>query len=225
MIELERRGAVAVISMTNGENLFNRASLERWHEILDELAAETGPLAVVTTGTGKFYSNGLDLDWLRARSRPWDDLLAEVHRLFGRILGFPAITLAAINGHAFAGGAVLAAAHDVRIMREDRGYWCLNEVDIGLSLSDPMLEVLGARLPWSAVQQATLTGRRFTATDALQAGIITATAASDGVLSGAIEYAESMLTKHRRVIARHKKRLFEHALTACGCLPAGANDH
>ena len=66
----------------------------------------------------------------------------EVHRIFGRILAFPGITVAAINGHAFAAGAMFATAHDFRVMRDDRGYWCLPEVDLGLPLTPAMTAVI-----------------------------------------------------------------------------------
>ena len=137
--------------MHDGENRFNHDSVARWHEVLDELQASEGPLAVVTTGEGKFYSNGLDLDWMSANGDAAGAMVADVHRLFGRVLGFPAITIAAINGHAFAGGAMLATAHDFLVMRDDRGFWCLPEVDLGLPLTDAMHAVITAKLPITQV--------------------------------------------------------------------------
>ena len=73
--------------------------------------------------------------------------IEEVHRLLGRVLGFPAYTVAAVNGHAFAGGAMLACAHDQIIMRADRGYWCLPEVDLGLPLTPAMYATVAAHVP------------------------------------------------------------------------------
>jgi len=72
MIEIERTGAVWIIRMDNGENRFNRDSVDRLHGHLDEIERQPGPLAVVTTGQGKFYSNGLDLDWM-AQAGPWSE--------------------------------------------------------------------------------------------------------------------------------------------------------
>ena len=64
----------------------------------------------------------------RARAAPRSaPTSTRVHRLFARVLAFPRITVAAINGHAFAGGGMLALAHDFRVMRSDRGYFCLPE--------------------------------------------------------------------------------------------------
>ena len=89
--------------------------------LLDELEPIEGPFALVTTGAGKFYSNGLDLDWVLGEGATDAAFLSDVERLLLRILDLPAITVAAVNGHAFAAGAMLATAHDVVIMREDRG--------------------------------------------------------------------------------------------------------
>src|SRR3954467_3293959 len=98
MIEVEQRGDVRVLHMRNGENRFNWDSIRALHAALDEIEAVEGPVALVTTGDGKFFSNGLDLDWLMGGAE--EDItgfLPEVHRLLGRVLGFPAATVAAVN--------------------------------------------------------------------------------------------------------------------------------
>lgn len=216
MIQLERRGNVCVITMNDGENRFNRDSISRWHAALDEAEAVDGPLALVTTGTGKFYTNGLDLDWLLAAGDDARGFIDDVQRLLGRVLGFPAFTVAAVNGHAFAAGAMLASAHDAIVMRDDRGYWCLPEVDLGLPLSPAMLAVVAAHVPEPALRDAALTGRRFDAAAALAAGIATETAPEAGVLDRAIALAESVATKSRDVIREHKRLLYGDALRLCG---------
>lgn len=144
MIELETHGSVRILRMDDGENRFNRHSVDALHGALDEVEAVEGPCALVTTGSGKFFSNGLDLDWLGAGDGT-EGFLGDVHRLFGRVLGLDVYTVAAVNGHAFAAGAMLASAHDQVIMREDRGYWCLPEVDLGLPLTPAMYATVAAR--------------------------------------------------------------------------------
>src|SRR5690606_13886824 len=123
VIDIEREGDVAVVRWRDGEHRFNRASVDRWHEVLDELEATEGPLAVVIVGEGKFFSNGLDLDAFAADPEGAGAVVDDVHRLFGRLLLFPAYTVAALNGHTFAGGAMLACCADLRVMRQERGYW------------------------------------------------------------------------------------------------------
>src|SRR3954471_10566171 len=146
--------------MREGENRFNRTFVDAFHAALDEVVAVDGPLALVAVGEGKFFSNGLDLDWIASAADP-EAFMASVHRLFGRLLLFPAYTVAALNGHTFAAGAMLSTAFDHRIMRSDRGYWCLPEVDIGLALTDGMTATVTARLPAPAAADAMLTGRRY----------------------------------------------------------------
>ena len=64
MTALEADGHVRVLRLDDGENRFNRASIDALHAALDEVAAVVGPVALVTVGSGKFFSNGLDLEWL-----------------------------------------------------------------------------------------------------------------------------------------------------------------
>ncbi len=216
MIELESRGPVQVVRLVDGENRFNRTSIDAWHATLDQLEASEGPLAVVTTGTGKFFSNGLDLDWLGTPGTDATGFIDDVHRLLGRILGFGAMTVAAVNGHAFAGGAMLASAHDHLVMRADRGYWCLPEVDLGLPLTEAMYATVAAHLPPPTLRTAALTGRRYTGVEAVEAGIADQVADEDEVLDQAVALAAALADKDRRVIAAHKRLLYRAALEACG---------
>ncbi|HXQ61868.1 MAG TPA: enoyl-CoA hydratase/isomerase family protein [Acidimicrobiales bacterium] len=216
MIEIERAGAVWIIRMGNGENRFNRESVDNLHGHLDEIESQPGPLAVVTTGEGKFYSNGLDLDWMAQAGDDAGPMVGDVQRLFGRLLRFPALTVAAMNGHAFAAGAMLASAHDYVVMRQDRGYWCLPEVDLGLPLTTAMYAVLAAKLPHATLHGAILTGRRYDAADALAAGVVHHAVPENLVVERAVELASELAAKNRSVVAEHKRLLYAAAAAVCG---------
>lgn len=215
-LTVTHRGDVAVLQMSDDENRFNLDSLGRWHQVLGELESTEGPLAVVVTGTGKFFSNGLDLDRMSAHPDESGEIVRLVHQLLGRLYLLPAYTVAAINGHAFAGGAMLSCACDVRVMRDDRGYWCLPEVDLGLPLTEAMFAAVTARLPRAAAHDSIITGRRYAAAEAAALGIVEHTAADDEVLDRAVELAAVMAPKDRSVIATHKRMLFGGVATACG---------
>lgn len=210
MIELTARGDVRVLHMDNGENRFNGESIAALHACIDEVEAVEGPVALVTVGEGKFFSNGLDLDWMNTPEADAGALVSEVHRLLERVLMLDMVTVAAVNGHAFAGGAMLASAHDYLVMRQDRGYWCLPEVDLGLPLTGVMYSVLSAHVPPATLHDASLTGRRYTAAEAVEAGIVVETAAEADVLDRAVERAAALAGKDRKVIAEHKRLLFGH---------------
>lgn len=138
MIDLARQGDVFVLRFAAPENRVRPESVAAWNAALDRVEQAGNPAALVTTGTGKFYSNGLDLEWLlstatESERKPY---IPSVLALMARMLSSPAITVAAINGHAFGAGAQLSLAHDYRIMRTERGYWCMPEIDLK-ALSTP----------------------------------------------------------------------------------------
>ena len=208
MIDLESEGDVRILRMREGENRFNRSFVDAFHAALDEVSAIDGSVALVTVGEGKYFSNGLDLEWLMADGATDTGFIDDVHRMLHRVLTLDMITVAAINGHAFAGGAMLATAFDQRIMREDRGFWCLPEVDLGLPLTTEMYDGLAAHLPRPALAEAALTGRRYTGPEALAAGIVTEVAPEAEVFERAVAVAASMAGKDRTVIAAHKRLLY-----------------
>ena len=216
MIELEQHGDVWVLAMRSGENRFNRDSIDALHGALDQVEDVEGSVALVTTGEGKFYSNGLDLDWLMSSGADSAGFIDDVHRLLGRVLGFAGVTVAAINGHAYAAGAMLTCAHDYVVMREDRGYWCLPEVDLGLPLSPAMYGVVATRLPAPALRDSLFAGARYSGPDALAAGIVDEVAAEGLVLERAIARAAEAASKNRDVIRTHKQLMYGDTLRLCG---------
>ncbi|MCZ6783982.1 MAG: enoyl-CoA hydratase-related protein [Proteobacteria bacterium] len=213
MIELERRDDVFVLHLRGGENRFNRSFLSELNRALDQVEKSSPPAALVTTGEGKFYSNGLDLAWLGGegsdRAGPF---LAEVHQLFARVLSFPTATVAAVNGHAFAGGGMLALAHDFRVMRADRGYFCLPEIDLGLPLQPGMTAIIRARLSAATAHEAIVTGRRYGGEEATRVGIADEAVPEEQVLPRAVERAAALADKDRTTLAALKEGLYRTTL-------------
>lgn len=214
MIDLERHdGGVCVLRMRDGENRFGAEFLARFHAALDEVEKSDGPAALVTTGEGKFWSNGLALGALAGRTpAEIGAYLRDVHRLFARILAFPRATVAALNGHAFAGGLMLALAHDFRVLRADRGFLCLPEVDLRLPLQPGMTALIAARLPAQTAHEAIVTGRRFGGADAVARGIVDEAVAETDVLPRAIERARELAGKDPATVAALKRGLYASAL-------------
>ena len=187
-VELERDGAVFVLRMVDDDNRFHADSVAEWHAAVDEVEASTGPAALVTTGTGKFYSNGFALEQI-IEDGTIGAVIPEALRLFARFLRLPVYTVAALNGHAFAAGAMLAMTHDARVMRADRGFWCLPEADMGVPLAPGMTALIAARLPIATAHQAIMTAHRWGGEDAVTAGIVDEAVAEDQVLARAVELA------------------------------------
>ena len=212
MIELEQDGFVFVLRMRSGENWFGLDWLEGMNQALDQVEAADGACALVTTGDGKFFSNGMDLDWLASEPSRAGDYLRAIYQLLGRVLAFPAITVAAVNGHAFGAGALLTVAHDFAVMRADRGYWCMPEADLGLPLTAEYVSLLKAKVPGRTTHEALVTGRRYGGSEALAAGIVQHVAAEDEVLPEAVKIAASLAAKDRATLAEHKRLLYGDAI-------------
>ncbi len=216
MIDLRTEDGVCVLRMNAGENRFNLPFLEAFDAALDGVEQASPIGALVTVGEGKFYSNGMDLDWLLtgAGQHQVAATLARMHALLARLLCFPAITVAAINGHVFAGGAMLALAHDFRVMRDDRGYFCLPEVDIQMPFTAGMNALIRAKLPAVSAHEAMITGKRYDAPQARAAQMVHHTAAEDEVLPQAIALAKRLAGKHGPTLASIKRTAYAETMAA-----------
>jgi enoyl-CoA hydratase/carnithine racemase len=217
MINLEREGDVYVLDLGDGDNRFDGETVPALIAALDEVAAAAagGPLALLTRATGKIWSNGLDLNHLGSLGDRWTDFIAEVESIYARLLRLPVITVAAIQGHAFAGGAMLALAHDVRVMRSDRGYLCLPEVDLGMPFTPGMSALNAAKLPQPALQRMLVQGERLTADQALALGV--ADAAAEGeqqVRDAGMVRAAELAAKAKPIVATIRAGIYGAAIAA-----------
>ncbi len=208
MPHLDRDGEVFVLDLGDDENRFNPTWVGEVGGLLDQVAGTDGPRALVTRATGKFWSNGLDLVWLGEHAEEAGPFIASVHALFARVLSLPVPAVAACQGHVFAAGAMLALAHDARVMRADRGYFCLPEVDIHIPFTPGMGALIQARLAPQAAHEAMTTGRRYGGGDAVVAGIVEEAVAEEQVLAVALERARGLAGKAGPTLGAIKEQMY-----------------
>ena len=172
-------------------------------------------MVLVKSAHEKIWSNGIDLEWLLAEvgrdpeaGTRFPSLLM---RFLRRLLTYPLITIAAINGHAFAGGAIMACAFDFRFMRSDRGYFCFPEVDIQIPFMPGMDAILKKALPTALVLEAQLTGKRYTAAELEAQRVVVKACPVGDLMNEALAFAKTM-NKGREILKTMKEVTFKNIL-------------
>lgn len=160
------RDGFATIQMVNGENRFTTPVVAIWNTTLDKVLDNPDVKGLIITGTGKFFSNGIDLTWLAENDSVI--FMRALVAFITRVMVLPIPTVALINGHAFGGGAFLALACDFRVMQPERGWLCWPETAIGMRFGTPLLNIARCKIPPGVVQRdALIYSKRLTAQEAL----------------------------------------------------------
>jgi enoyl-CoA hydratase/carnithine racemase len=214
MSSLERRDDVFILDLGDDGNRFTPEYLAELLRLIDEVAEAASPRALVTSARGSAWAVGLDLEWIAAHQERLGELVEAMHALDARMLELPVATVAAITGHAFAGGALFALAHDFRIMREDRGYFCLPEIDGQIRFTPGLTALVRSRLAPQVAHAALTSGRRYSGPQARDAGIVDELAAEGEVLDAAVALAASLAGKDPATLAAIKKELYREVLAA-----------
>jgi len=213
---VEKTG-VALLTLKEGENRFNPSFLSAFLEALDEVEEQSEVKAlVVTSDHEKIFSNGIDLDWLVPvmQKNSLEEAKAffyQMMALFRRILAYPMPTIAAISGHAFAGGAILCCAFDFRFMRRDRGFFCFPEVDLGIPFLPGMIALMNKAMPSQVFDEMQFTAARLTAEECEARHVVHRACPRESLLSEALEFAEG-LNKRREVVQELKRRTYREIL-------------
>jgi len=209
---------VAVLTMNSGENRFNFPFFEGFSGILDEIEQKPeANVLVVKSSHEKIWSNGIDLDWLLpAVEKEGLELMnrfrAEMFGFMRRVLTYPMLTIAAITGHAFAGGAFLSFAHDFRFMRSDRGWLCMPEVDINMPLGPVFMALSRRAVPTYKFEEMQFTGIRLTAQECVEHHIVRKAAHIDDLMKEVLAFAKT-LNKDREMIQKMKLETHKEILT------------
>ncbi len=216
MIDLQRMDSTYMLTMDAGENRWNTTFVREFSSALDEIERDDGPGALVTCATDpKFFSNGLDLEWVNSPENHPEGgdrsvFGKEFMYLMGRVITLPIPSICAINGHAFGAGFMLALCHDVRIMREDRGFLCANEIQLGMNIPRPELSLFRHKIPANSFFETVQLSRRWTGTDALDAGIIQEVSEIDKLMEVAHSKARQLapLATDRTNFGAQKEKLY-----------------
>ncbi|KAH7657758.1 Enoyl-CoA hydratase/isomerase protein [Dioscorea alata] len=202
MCTLEKRGRVYLLTLTGSdEHRLNPTILGSIRSALAQVRADSGgrAAALVTAAEGKFFSNGLDLAW--ARVSPSDrtrELGSALRATIADLMSLPMPTIAAVTGHAAAGGFIIARAHDYVVMRGDRGFVYMSELDIGVPIARYAMSVLRSRITDArALRDLLLRPEKMKAGEAERKGVIDR-AVEGGVeetVAVAVRMAEEMAAK------------------------------
>ena len=218
IIDYELRGKIAVVTLNNGENKQNLDFAQAMLAVLDQAEADkTVKAMVITSSDEKNWSQSVDLGFLNMalkeqRHADIQAFMYEMNKVFSRLLLAPFPVIAAITGHAFGNGAMLACTCDFRFMRSDRGYFCFPEVDISIPFLPSMIAYVQTAVPYYRFNEMKLTGRRVGAEE-LQADHVIEKACPDAqsTFDAAMEFAATF-NKSRGIFGEHKRRLHKHII-------------
>ncbi len=216
--ELRTEGHVAVITLCNGANKQNPVFAKSLKQHLAEALENPDHHAlVITSNDEKNFSQGIDVDWLMPamKQQKHDEIrtfMYDMDDVFKTLLLYPIPVIAAINGHAFGNGAILACACDFRFMRSDKGFFCFPEVDLSIPFLPGMIAFIKKAIPYYRFNELKLTGRRAAAEELERDHVIEkAFPDAEGLQLGAMAFASSF-NKKRTIFGEHKKRLHQHII-------------
>ena len=210
--------SVALMTWNRDENRFNPDFLKAITEAMDHIESNTdASVLVVRSEHPKIWSNGLDLDWLLPVLSSGDkqtakDFFLQFNDFLRRLMTSPMLTVAAVTGHAAAGGAIAACAFDFRFMRTGRGYFFFPEVDLGMPFLPGMVKLVKEVIPPRVLREMYLTGKRLTAEQSVEAGIMVGAYNIDELTHHTVEWAKTW-AKKRNIVGEMKKMLYTDVLT------------
>lgn len=186
MCTVEKRGNIFILTLTgDDEHRLNPTLISSIRSALADIKSQSlsspaSPAALITTATGKFFSNGFDLRWAQSGDGAGDGFMDRLHHMVesfkpvvADLIELPMPTIAAVTGHAAAAGFVLGLSHDYVAMRGDKGVMYMSEVDIGMTFPE-YFNVLFKEKVASAVarREVLMWGRKLKAVDAVGFGIV-----------------------------------------------------
>ncbi|MDF2445312.1 MAG: enoyl-CoA hydratase [Moraxellaceae bacterium] len=210
-MKLEKRGAVYVLTLTNGEkdNTFNPDVLIEYHQMLDRIESYPDNAALlITSDHPKTFCNGIDLPWLLTQSpEGFQAFVAQLESLLLRVAVLNLPVIAALNGNCYAGGAILASACDFRFMREDRGRFCFSEVNIKIPFTPVMVDIIRLLPDPQALRDLALTGKAVGGLEAYRMKVADRIYGESALFPEALAFAEAMAEKHRATYTTIKRSL------------------
>jgi Delta3-Delta2-enoyl-CoA isomerase len=185
-------GDLAVVVLNRPKvNAINETVAEELLACLRQLARDERAKAIILTGTGSFFSFGLDIPEFVGYSKDsFIRFVTKFAELYTYLFLHPKPVIAALNGHTIAGGCMLATACDVRIMVASKAKMSLNEINFGSSLFPGSAEMLTYCVGHRKAEIVAFTGAMFSAEEAKDLGLIDQIAPTDQLMQTAVAVAQ-----------------------------------
>ena len=217
-IEWKKLETVGVITMTNGENRHNPTFIKEILNAFDEIEKDREIYSVVITSDDpKNWSQGIDLNWMAEamasnNRQGIKDFMYGLNRMFKRMLLYPMPVIAAINGHAFGDGSIMACACDFRFMKADRGFFCFPEVDVNIPFLPGMLAITEKAIPQHKLPEIVFTGKKVAAPELEESHIIVKSCKDlDELMDVSLAFAKTF-SKKRPIFGEIKKRMYKQII-------------
>ncbi len=218
VIEWEKKESVAIINMCNGANRQNPEFVTHMNRCFDEIMNDKEIYAIVLTSTDvKNFCQGIDVEWLgqKMQEKDYDSIkpfMYGMNSIFKRILLMPMPVIAAINGHAFGNGAMLACTCDFRFMTKDKGFFCFPEVDINIPFLHGMIAFVRKAIPEYKFNEMILSGKRAVAQELEESNVIVKACENrDELIEEAVAFAKTF-TKGRAIFGELKQRMHKNII-------------
>ncbi|MGI9336690.1 MAG: enoyl-CoA hydratase/isomerase family protein [Gammaproteobacteria bacterium] len=213
MIDEQSRDGVRIVKLAHGK--VNAMDIELLDAITHTFSAleKEGEGPVVLTGNGSAFSAGVDLRRVVREGRPYlGRFLPALSQAFRAVFECPRPVIGAINGHAIAGGCVLACACDHRIMASSNARIGVPELYVGVPFPAVALEIVRYAVAPAHLQEIVYSGRTFSTEDALARGLVDEAVEAEGVLERALEQSQRYATVRSATYALTKRQLQAEAV-------------
>ena len=211
MIELGEQDGVAVLRLAHGK--VNAMSIEFCEALTARFAEISSARAVVMTAAGRTFSAGVDLVRLLEGGAPYvRKFLPVLSNMFATVFSHPAPVVAAINGHAIAGGCVLACAADKRLMARDGGRIGVTELLVGVPFPPAAMEIMRCAAASQLFADVILSGATYTPTEAVARGFVHDVVEPEALLESAVAAANVLAALPPKAFALTKRQIHAPAL-------------
>jgi len=197
-IKVSKESDITTVTMSRGKvNAINETFVDELGAVFDELAADAETKAVILTGDGKFFSFGFDIpELLNYSKNDFARYLKKFCAMYAQMFLFPKPVIGAINGHATAGGCILALTCDFRIMVTGKAKIALNELNIGAAIPAGCVGMLKTAVGERNAEKVLLTGAMYTAEDAQRIGLVDSVTSEETLMAEAKKIADEFPQKN-----------------------------
>ncbi|MBN2299265.1 MAG: enoyl-CoA hydratase/isomerase family protein [Deltaproteobacteria bacterium] len=218
VVEWKKDETVAIITMNTDENRHNPGFAKGMLGAFDAIEQDQEIKSIVIASSSeKAWSLGIDLTWITGAMTNNEldsirEFMYDMNNVFKKALMIPMPVIAAMNGHTFGNGSILACSCDYRFMKADRGYFCFPEVDINIPFLPSMLATMKKAIPYYKLEEIVFSGKRVGAKEMEEHHIVVkACENADALMKEAVEYAKTY-QKGRKIFKEHKTRLHKHII-------------